>query len=71
MASRASGDPIPPGPPPDCRVITAAVAVDVVDRPLPSATQVRLKPKPVQGVSDSPGGEMGWTDTWLPDKAPR
>ncbi len=50
---------------PDCRVIPAPIAVDVLDRPLPSATQVRLKPR------QSPGGETGWTDTWLPEKAPR
>lgn len=71
MAKRGSGAVTPPGPAPDCRVITATVAVDVVDRPLPSATQVRLKSKTALGVADNQGGETGWTDTWLPDKAPR
>ncbi len=70
MATRASGGGAS-GAAPDCRIIAAPTAVDVVDRPLPSATQVRLKLRPSPGAASAQVGETGWTDAWLPEKAPR
>ncbi len=64
-AARGAGLSVPAGPAPDCQVIGSPTPVDVLDRPLPSATQVRLKPKQPKS------GETGWTDAWLPEKAPR
>ena len=68
LASRASGNQGPTGPAPSCRIIAVPTPIDIVERPLPSATQVRLKAQQAPGT---PAVEVGWTDAWLPEKAPR
>lgn len=68
LQARASGLQAPPGPAPSCRIIAAPTPIDIVERPLPSATQVRLKPGQAAGGQ---AAEVGWTDAWLPEKAPR
>lgn len=45
----------------DCRRVTAPTAVTIVVRKGPGRTQVRLTDAPTV---------IGWTDVWLPDKAP-
>ena len=50
------------GPSPDCRILGAGVAIDILSRESPAATQVKLR--------DPPLG-TGWTDTWLPSQPPR
>ena len=49
------------GGPADCRLVHVATAVQIVQRPGPGRTQVRLTDRPT---------ETGWTDVWLPEKAP-
>ena len=70
-AARGAGAEPPPGAAPNCRVIRAPTAIDIVERPVPSATQVRLRLTPVPGSSANRVSETGWTDAWLPEKAPR
>ena len=45
----------------DCRIVTNPIAVTIVRRAGPGRTQVRL--------TDA-ANIVGWTDVWLPDKAP-
>lgn len=45
----------------DCQIVRVATAVTIVARPGPGRTQVRL--------TNSPNVD-GWTDVWLPEKAP-
>ena len=45
----------------DCQIVHVATAVTVVQRLAPSRTQIRLTDQPTA---------MGWTDVWLPEKAP-
>ncbi len=47
--------------PPNCQIIRAATAIQIVKRNGPGRTQV--------SITDQPGAE-GWTDAWLPEKAP-
>ncbi len=61
MQARSSGQPYS-GALPNCRVLGAAVAIDIVTRESPAATEVKLR--------DPPGG-TGWTNTWLPSQPPR
>ena len=49
------------GGPADCQVMRVATAVQIVQRTSPGRTQVRLTDKPAV---------TGWTDVWLPEKAP-
>lgn len=49
------------GGPADCQIVRVATAVDIVQRSGPGRTQVRLTDKPTT---------TGWTDVWLPEKAP-
>ncbi len=49
------------GGPADCQIIRVATAVQVVQREGPGRTQVRLTDQP---------SVAGWTDVWLPEKAP-
>ena len=49
------------GGPADCQIIRVATAVQIVKRQGPNHTQVRLTDKP---------SVVGWTDVWLPEKAP-
>lgn len=47
--------------PADCRLVNTPMAVTIVQRRGPGRTQVRLTDAPTV---------TGWTDVWLPDKAP-
>jgi hypothetical protein len=44
----------------DCRIIPRAIGIQIISREGPGRTQVKL----------SAPDETGWTDVWLPDKAP-
>jgi hypothetical protein len=58
LARRRSGEAV--DGPVDCQVIRAATAITIVQRKGPGQTEVQ--------PSDST--EPGWTDAWLPQKAP-
>ncbi|MFI4980944.1 MAG: hypothetical protein ACHQIO_11385 [Nevskiales bacterium] len=45
----------------DCRVIAQPVGIQIVSREGLGRTKVKLT---------APGNEIGWTDVWLPEKAP-
>jgi hypothetical protein len=45
----------------DCRVISRPTGIQILSRQGPGRTQVKLS---------TPGDVTGWTDVWLPDKAP-
>jgi len=45
----------------DCQIIGQPTAIQIISRQGIGRTQVKLSP---------PGTETGWTDAWLPDKAP-
>jgi hypothetical protein len=45
----------------DCQIIAQPTAIQIISRQGAGRTQVKLGP---------PGTETGWTDAWLPDKAP-
>ena len=45
----------------DCQIMRVATAVQIVRRDGPGRTQVRLTDQP---------NVTGWTDVWLPEKAP-
>jgi hypothetical protein len=47
--------------PPNCQVIRAATAIQIVRRAGPGRTEVSVTEESAQD---------GWTDAWLPDKAP-
>lgn len=47
--------------PADCRLVNSPTAVTIMQRKGPGRTQVRLTDAPTI---------FGWTDVWLPDKAP-
>ncbi len=49
------------GGPADCQIVHVATAVDVVQRQGAGRTQIRLTERPAV---------LGWTDVWLPEKAP-
>lgn len=49
------------GGPADCQIVHVATAVQIVQRAGPGHTQVRLTDRPTV---------TGWTDVWLPEKAP-
>ena len=49
------------GGPADCRVITAPTGIDIVQRKAPGRTLVQVSGQPTNA---------GWTDVWLPEKAP-
>lgn len=48
--------------PVDCQVIHNPTAVAILQRNGPGRTEVK--------VSAAPAGDTGWTDAWLPEKAP-
>lgn len=48
--------------PVDCQVIRAATGIAIVQRKPPGMTQVT--------TTNPAAGGTGWTDAWLPDKAP-
>jgi hypothetical protein len=45
----------------DCRIIGQPTAIQIVSRQGPGRTLVKV---------NGPAEETGWTDVWLPDKAP-
>ena len=45
----------------DCHLIARPTGIQIISRQGPGRTQVRLS---------TPGEPTGWTDVWLPDKAP-
>ncbi len=45
----------------DCRIIAQPTGIQIVSREGLGRTQVKLGP---------PGNQNGWTDAWLPEKAP-
>jgi hypothetical protein len=45
----------------DCQIIGQPTGIQIISRQGIGRTQVKLSP---------PGTETGWTDAWLPDKAP-
>jgi len=45
----------------NCRVIAQPVGIQILSREGPGHTKVKLT---------APGNEIGWTDVWLPEKAP-
>jgi hypothetical protein len=58
LAARRRGEPDGPA---DCRIVTVPTAVTITQRRSGGRTEVRLTDSPDVG---------GWTDVWLPDKAP-
>jgi hypothetical protein len=59
LAARRSGDDT--AGPADCRIISIATAVTIVQRKGPGRTEVQV---------GAPANVTGWTDVWLPEKAP-
>ena len=59
LAARRQGEPV--DGPTDCRIITTPTAVTIIERRGPGSTHVRLTD--AQTIT-------GWTNVWLPDKAP-
>jgi hypothetical protein len=51
---------------PDCHIVTAPTPVDIVTREGAGQTEVRLRRR----TASASEGETGWTDVWLPDRAP-
>jgi len=45
----------------DCKIIGLPIGIQIISRQGPGRTEVRLS---------SSDGATGWTDAWLPDKAP-
>ncbi len=60
LAARRRGDPV--DGPIDCQIVRVATGVTIVQRISPGKTEVR--------TNDPRAGGSGWTDVWLPDKAP-
>jgi hypothetical protein len=58
MIARVNGGSAQPA---DCRIIAQPTGVQIISREGPGRTQVKL---------NVPGNATGWTDVWLPDKAP-
>lgn len=60
LGMRRAGDPV--DGPIDCQVIRAATGIAIVQRKGPGRTEVT--------ASDAKVPASGWTDAWLPEKAP-
>jgi hypothetical protein len=58
MVARVSGGESQPA---DCQLIAQPTGIQILSRQGPGRTEVKLK---------VPGNATGWTDAWLPDKAP-
>jgi hypothetical protein len=58
MTARVSGRTTQPA---DCQIIGQPTAIQILTRQGLGRTQVRMSP---------PGTATGWTDAWLPDRAP-
>jgi hypothetical protein len=61
LAARRSGEAV--DGPVDCQIIRAATAISIVQRKGPGRAEVRTSDPRADGVT-------GWTDAWLPEKAP-
>jgi hypothetical protein len=59
LAARRQGE--NPGAPADCRAVSVPTAVTILQRKGPGLTQVRVT---------EASQVVGWTDVWLPEKAP-
>jgi hypothetical protein len=61
VATRAAGGeaPLMTG---DCQIVSSRTGIEVLRRAGPGRTEVRLT---------NPAGRTGWTDAWLPERAPR
>jgi hypothetical protein len=46
----------------DCQVVRAVTPIAIVQRKSPGMTQIK--------TNDAASGGLGWTDAWLPEKAP-
>ena len=60
LVARRRGEPVEG--PVDCQIIHAATGITIVQRKAPGMTQVT--------TTNPAAGGAGWTDAWLPDKAP-
>jgi hypothetical protein len=60
LAARRRGEPA--DGPIGCQIIRAATAITVVQRKSPGKTEVR--------TNNPEAGGSGWTDVWLPERAP-
>jgi hypothetical protein len=60
LAARRRGEPV--AGPVDCQPVRAATAITVTQRKGPGQTEIR--------TTDPAAGGTGWTDAWLPEKAP-
>ncbi len=58
MTARVNGGDTQPA---NCRVIAQPVGIQILSREGLGRTKVKLA---------APGNEIGWTDVWLPEKAP-
>lgn len=61
LADRRRGEPV--NAPIDCQIVRTTTAISIVQRNGPGKTEI--KGSDLKGVSVA-----GWTDAWLPDKAP-
>jgi hypothetical protein len=61
LAARRSGEVVSGSI--DCQIIRAATAISIVQRKGPGKAEVKISDAKADGTS-------GWTDAWLPDKAP-
>jgi hypothetical protein len=60
LAARRRGDPV--SGPIGCQILRAVTPIYIVQRRGPGKTEVR--------TTDPQAGGAGWTDVWLPEKAP-
>jgi hypothetical protein len=60
LAARRRGEPVQG--PVDCQLIRVAAGIKIIQRKGPGMTQV--------STNDPAAGGAGWTDAWLPEKAP-
>src|SRR5208283_2222724 len=60
LAARRRGDPV--GGPIGCQIMHEATPIAIVQRKSPGRTEVK--------TTDPQAGGSGWTDVWLPEKAP-
>jgi len=61
LAARRRGEQVEG--PVDCKVIRVPTAISIVQRSRPGLTEVQ--------TTDAQAGGVGWTDVWLPERAPR
>lgn len=60
LVARRRGEPVEG--PVDCQIVHTATGIAIIQRKPPGMTQVT--------TTNSSAGGTGWTDVWLPDKAP-